>query len=244
MVTNNKGLKVLLIPDLIIFIWGMLVGFDFYLYRKFVVEKYTLTSFLFLIVVIIFFNLFYTLSYFFTKKASVFIKCVALILTLVVLFWCAIVLVGFSIGGNFWKSETNDFDEFTRADPSLNDRLDFLGGNIDDIIALEIQNVEDFHYYYQSVLLVDSFEFRGRFVFSEESYQVLKNKFIQAPEFYIASSTSSDDGASSITGCFEWNDEIPSYERTTNVSSWDKVVIQFSDLDNSFYFDLIGDCYT
>lgn len=244
MVRNKRRLILLLIPDFLIFAVGFFIGFDLYLYRRFNIGKYSVASFLFLIAIIAAFNLIYISSVFILKKIPRLIKCVALIIIFVVLLWCALALVSIYVSGTFWKSATDNFSEFSRADPSLNDRLDFLGGNIDEINSLEIQSVENFYYSYQVVLLVDTFEFRGNFVFSEESYQVLKNKFIQAPEFDIALYSSSEHSASSMTGCFEWNNDVPSYECTTDVSSWDKMIIEFCDDDKSFHFDLIGKCYT
>ena len=244
MVRNKRRLILLLIPDFLIFAFGFFIGFDLYLYRRFNIEKHSVAAFLFLIAIIAAFNLIYISSVFILKKIPRLIKCVSLIIIFVMLLWCALVLVGICVSGTFWKSETDNFSEFSRADPSLNDRLDFLGGNIDEINSLEIQSVENFYYSYQSVLLVDTFEFKGHFVFSEESYQVLKNKFIQAPEFDIALYSSSEHSASSMTGCFEWNNDVPSYECTTDVSSWDKMIVEFCDDDKSFHFDLIGICYT
>ena len=244
MVRNKRRLILLLIPDFLIFAFGFFIGFDLYLYRRFNIEKHSVAAFLFLIAIIAAFNLIYISSVFILKKIPRLIKCVSLIIIFVMLLWCALVLVGIYVSGTFWKSETDNFSEFSRADPSLNDRLDFLGGNIDEINSLEIQSVENFYYSYQVVLLVDTFEFRGNFVFSEESYNILKNKFIQAPEFDIKLYLPSESVASSMTGCFEWNNDVPSYECTTDVSSWDKMIVEFCDDDKSFHFDLIGKCYT
>jgi len=172
-----------------------------------------------------------------TKNTSAIGKVVIASPIVAVLLVVAFIILAFT-AGVFWKSETTSFEDFYGVDSGLNSSLKIAGMTLDEIVALDINNVNDFYYSYNSVLGSDSFEFKGHFYLSQEDYYRLKTAFTNAPEFKITHSTTT------VTGIFEIIPETESYISKTSVDVWRKSIIEFSDTDCSFYFDLSGICYT
>ena len=239
----KKRTILLFIANAILFAIPFFTGFELYQYRKLVLTQPALISLALLLGIIAVVDITLVISSFVLKKAPTLIKSVALVLIFAFIMYVAITVSAVLLAGNFWKSETGDFSEFSSADKSLNDNLKIAGMTIDEIITLNVTSVDEFHYYYQAYMTYGAFEFKGRFVFSEEDYEILKNKFVDAPEFEMAL-YSSADRSSEMTGCFELDAEIPMYESKTTADSWDKIVIEFCDDEKCFYFDLIGAFYT
>ena len=158
--------------------------------------------------------------------------------------WVLISLLSFTTIGAFWKSETDDFYEFTDVDPYLESHLSIAGLTLEDIINEDISDVKDFHYSCQSQIATIKFSFVGQFSFSDNSYIYLKNKFLSAKEFNVNIHDADLQKEQNVTGSFELDSKIPSHESSTTVESWGKCVIYFSDNENKFYFELIGNCDT
>ena len=239
----KKRTILLSIANVVLFVIPFFTGFKLYQYRKIVLNQTSLISFAILLGIMAIVDVVVIVSSFVLKKAPTLIKLVALILIFAFIMYVALTFSGLFVAGNFWKSETGDFSEFSSADKSLNDNLKIAGMTIDDIIALDVTGVDEFHYYYQAYMLYGSFEFKGHFAFSEEDYEILKDKFVDAPEFEIELYSPAEH-SSEMTGCFELNTEIPMYESGTTADSWDKIIIEFCDSEKCFYFDLVGAFYT
>ena len=233
----------LYIINVILLLVPFFTGFGLYKYRRLVLNRSSLISIALLLGIVAVFDIVLVVTSFVLKKAPTLIKLISLILVFIIMAYAVLTFSGLFIAGDFWKSQTDDFSIFKSADPSLNDCMKIADMTINDIIALEIVNVENFHYYYQAYMLHESFEFKGYFVFSEEHYTFLKSKFENAPEFNYEPNPSTSY-IPEMTGCFEFDEEIPMYESKTAVDSWDKVVVECCDSNNSFYFDLVGTLYT
>lgn len=216
----------------------------FYGCRKYKYPVFVLNTrvLLFVTVSLVIFDLINIFVSLMLKRSNAFIRIVVALLIFVVSFYLIIGPFGMWTFGHFWKSEVNDFDEFCGTDEFL--QIKIAGLTLDDITSLDIRSVDDFHYYSNFIIFHDSFEFKGRFVFSEEDYNTLKGKFVSAPEFNTRIYSQSESSINGMTGSFDWIDGVPLWESETTVDNWEKSIIEFCDDDHSFYFDLVGVDYT
>ena len=229
MVTRTKLLTAVLITvSIILFLFFLICNFWNYKYPTFVFNKQAL---LLIIGFILAFDIITFILCTVTKNFIV------LPLIVVVLFFTFIILSACT-AGVFWESRIDVFDNFSGADGNLHLRI--AGVTIDDITESDIHNVEGFYYSYQSVLLSDSFEFKGHFTFSEESYNDIKNAFLTAPEFNEVRYDTPQSIEYGMTGEFVIDTTIPRYETKTSVDEWNTIIIRFNDETFSFYFDLAG----
>lgn len=141
---------------------------------------------------------------------------------------------------NFWRSEVTSIEEFHQADPAL-ERQRIAGLSIEDITKDYIE-VEDFEYAYQAYLLHCAFTLRGKFVYSEERYNKIKEAFLSDPEFTEALYNNGEE--CDMTGYFTFTPTLPQYQTKTSIDDWKTLIIKFNDNEHSFYFCLEGDYET
>ena len=158
--------------------------------------------------------------------------------------YCLTVFLSFTSVGAFWHSETDDYTQFDKIDPYLDSAVSIAGLKLSDITNLEIENVENFCYTYQSQIGCERFVFSGEFYFSDESYDSVKKAFSNACEFENVVLPPEDQIELGITGYYDFNREILQYESKTTVDEWDGVYIGFNDSDRCIHFNLRGYCFT
>ena len=237
---NNKVLTfILTVLTIIPFVFGFFENKKKYLYSQFVFDEKSLILILISIIVA---NIILLGIIFLCKNSSI-LQAVLLTPITLITVWSLFVVSGISMG-NFRKSETKDFENFSEVDYYLENGMTVAGLSLGDITDAEINNVEDFEYSYSSKLLFSTFSFKGYFAFSENSYNEIKNAFLSAPEFNEIKQSENEPIGYEVTGHFEIDHSISKYETKTSVDEWKKCVIYFNDESFSFYFDLIGEYQT
>ena len=206
-----------------------------YLYSQFVFIKDVFViclSFYFIAIVVLFFALLLC------KNSNVAKVVVLLPITLIV--WWVFTVFCYPAADNFWKSETKDFENFTEVDYHLENEMSIAGLSIGDLTQCDVESVEGFEYNYQSYLLHSIFTLKGRFVYTEESYNSIKQAFSSDDEFIELEYSDVDNNKYNMTGYFEFENKLPKYQTKTSVDKWNKLIIRFNDETHSFYFDLSG----
>ena len=145
---------------------------------------------------------------------------------------------------NFWRSEITDFEDFHGADTYLEKEVKIAGLSIADITQCEVERAEDFEYTYQARLLYSAFTLKGKFVYSEESYNAIKQAFLSDPEFTEVVYVDIDQGLHNMTGYFTFENKLPEYQTKTYVDEWETMIIEFNDSECCFYFHLVGEYET
>ena len=153
-----------------------------------------------------------------------------------------IVVLLFTFPSSFWKSETEDFEEFETVDAELDDSMKIAGLRISEILESEVENVSDFYYSYDSALFYIRFGLRGRIEFSEQKYLRIKNAFKDAEEFEERIFSLEEQERFGMSGEYVFDSSVPSYESATFVDCWHTLKIHFNDEEKCFYFDIFGDC--
>ena len=173
------------------------------------------------------------------RNSSVAKLAVLLPVTLIV-WWGSLAFLGFVVN-NFWKSETFTFEEFNEVDYALEKEVDVAGLSIEDLTQCNVESVEGFEYSYQAHLLYSTFKLKGEFVYSEESYDLIKQAFLSDDEFTEVKYTNAENSLYNMTGYFKFENNLPMHQTKTSVDEWDKLIIRFNDETHSFYFDLSGE---
>ena len=239
MVTKMKvAFSILAALDLIYIATLLLGNKDEYIYSKFVFDIRVLA---FNLAILIILNLFVILIVFSAKRIITFIY--AFILLVPPAFFVCVVVFMFSYG-SFWKSETKDYSNFDSVDGYLDSILTVADLKISDIIKTDAEAAGDFYYSYQSEVAVCHFAFKAELHLSEQDYESIKGAFEKAKEFKANMFTFEQQQALNITGCYEFDSQVPMLESSTSVDYWYTVVINFCDDKKIFLFDLRGDCYT
>ena len=239
MVKKIKHLIIIGVNTALIFLF-LFFEMDKYLYSRF---QFDFVAFATNIAILVIANVLIFLVFWLFRK-SLSAKIVISIPSTLILLWLAVSIMLFNSIGAFWKSETDDFSQFSKADSSLDQSLEIAGLTLTEMIDCEIVNIEDFHYLYYSQVGADSFSFCGSFRFSEKSYHKIKTAFIDSPEFEIVDNGSQYFSNMQKAGMFCLNAQVPSHESKTTVDRWLSNTIVFCDENNSFYFELEGYCYT
>lgn len=235
---NNKIVALILIVLTIIpFVFAFFENKSKYLYSKFVFDTKALLVVLVSIVVA---NIVLLGIMFLCKNNSV-LKAIFLLPITLITLWIMFVVSGLSMG-NFWKSETKDFELFSEVDFYLENGMTVAGLSLGEITDAEIYNVEGFEYSYSSKILFSTFSFKGHFTFSQKSYNEIKNAFLSSSEFHEIRQNEYDPAGNEMTGHFEIDSSIIKYETKTYVDEWERLTIYFNDERCSFYFDLKGGC--
>ena len=209
---------------------------NLYSYSHFIFDKYSL-----LVWVAVFFIaiLILTIALILCKNNKVVKVLVLLPLTLLV-WWASMVCSAFIVN-NFWRSEVSYFEDFHGADTYLEKEAKIAGLSIEDITQNGVEQVEDFEYTYQARLLYSTFKLKGKFVYSEENYNAIKQAFLSDPEFTEVVYTDAEQGANNMTGYFQFKSTLPGYQTKTSVDEWKALIIQFNDDQHCFYFCLEGE---
>ena len=158
--------------------------------------------------------------------------------------WASICLSLCVTMGAFWHSETDNFEEFYGADEQLNKNLRVAGITIDDITKMEILDVEDFYYFNESILAVESFVFNGSFKFSEKDYKEIQAAFENSNEFVKNTYSETEQESTGMTGYYSLDPSVPGFKTKTTVDKWEMLNITFCDNSFKIAFELSGDCYT
>ena len=148
------------------------------------------------------------------------------------------------IVNNFWRSEVSDFEDFHGADTYLEREVKIAGLSIEDIAQNRAVQVEDFEYTYQARLLYSTFKLKGKFVYSEENYNAIKQAFLSDPEFVEVIYTNSEQDIYDMTGHFQFKSTLPEYQTKTSVDEWKTLIIRLNDDQHCFYFYLEGEYET
>lgn len=173
-------------------------------------------------------------------KNSTAAKLIVLLPITLVVWWVFTAFCGLAVN-NFWKSETKDFENFSEVDYSLENEISIAGLSIGDLTLCDVASVEEFLYNYQSYPLHSKFILKGRFAYTEESYNSIKQSFLSDDEFIEVKYSDVENISYDMTGYFEFENKHPEYQSKTSVVEWEKLVIRFNDETLSFYFDLSGD---
>lgn len=207
-----------------------------YLYSQFVFNQDIFVlwiSFYFLAMVVLLFILLIC-------KNSTVAKVVVLLPITLVVWWGSTIFCGLVVD-NFWKSETVTFEEFYEVDIALEREVKIAGLSIGELTQCDVESVEGFEYNYQTYLLHSTFKLKGKIVYSEERYNLIKQAFLSDEEFVEVKYYDGENNEYNMTGYFEFESKLPAYQTNTSVDEWDKLIVCFNDETHSFYFDLSGD---
>ena len=209
---------------------------NMYSYSRFIFDKFSLLT----LIVVYSISVFILIIALILCRNNVVVKAIVLLPLTFFVWWASMVCSGFVVG-NFWKSEVVCYEDFHGADTYLEKEVKIAGLSIEDITQKDVEYVEDFEYAYQARLLHSTFKLEGKFVYSKETYNAIKQTFLLDPEFTEVIYTDVEQDTYKAMGCFQFHSTLPEYQTKTNVDEWETLLIQFDDETHSFYFELYGD---
>lgn len=204
-----------------------------YIYEKF---SFDISSFLLEIALIIVFNLLAFAIFIVFRKARHVERIIftSILLFLLTYFW--VVFSGIFVG-EFWKSETDEYDYFTEVDDDIESKVKIGGARLSDICCNGVLSAKEFYYSYQSTPFWDIFELSGYFVYTDEAYAELKSKFSSALEWEENNSLQEITDVGDFDGAFVFNADISLFQSETNVDSWERCKVFFNDESKMFFID-------
>lgn len=177
-----------------------------------------------------------SLIYFFGRKTQR-----GLILTATVFLICccgALVVSGFC-GSNFWASQNDEYDENFRVDKSLDDSMRLGGIRLNELFDMAQSRRGDFIYSYRELPGCKQLSLKCELEFNKADYLAIIESFDAAPELKLLYNDSDNK-----EGYVQLLTDIPLWESRTAWGNWDKFIIQFSEVDNTIYFELSGELDT
>ena len=209
---------------------------NIYLYSHFIFDKYSLLVW----IAIFFVAIFILMIALLLCKNSKVAKLIVLIPLTFFVWWSSMVCSAFIVT-NFWRSEITNFEDFHGADTYLEKEVKIAGLSIADITQCEVERAEDFEYIYQARLLYSTFKLKGKFIYSEESYNKIKEALSSDPEFTEVIYTNAEQCSFNMEGCFIFDSKLPEYQTKTSVDEWKTLIFQFDDDKHCFCLHLEGE---
>lgn len=239
---KKQNLFIMIASSLLIlgsFAYLFIFAKNIYSYSRFIFDKYSLLAW----IAVFFIAIFILMIALLLCKNSKVAKLIVLLPLTFFVWWSSMVCSTFIVT-NFWRSEITDFEDFHGADTHLEKEVKIAGLSIADITQCDVERAEDFEYTYQARLLYSTFTLKGKFVYSKESYNAIKQAFLSDPEFTEVVYTDIDQGLHNMTGYFAFENKLPEYQTKTYVDEWETMIIEFDDSECCFYFHLVGEYET